>query len=277
MNQSVSRSAQNLPSRRTVIQGVAWTTPVLAAAVAAPMSAASGVTNRGVVGGDMYHLGIWNMATQIPIDSPFTLTYSGTEPVRQPSDFSVDGEAVSRWVGNEAVASWVLPADAGFRLSNIVVVFPWCGNSPITTPLSESYAAQWSETAGRWLNDDPRLLPNLQRPQEGNSGYATTLVSPGTWATGRSTLGRTPFSTHRPLLGSNDFVFTRSDGVSTTSTTNDSASIFTISVPIAQLNPGDGFTVNYTALREVAWYNDNNRYHGYGVPAFVIADYTSTL
>ncbi|WP_424463958.1 hypothetical protein [Pseudoclavibacter helvolus] len=274
MKQSASRSVKNRPSRRAVLRGAAWSAPVLAAAVAAPMSAASGLERRGVVGGDMYHLGIWNMASQIPIDSPFTLTYSGSEPVRSPSDFSVDGELPSRWVGNDAVASWVLPATAGFRLSNIVVVFPWCGNSPTTTPVREAYAAQWSDTAGRWLNEDTRLLPNLQRPQEGNPGYATTLVTPGIWATGRSRLARTPFSAHRPLLGSNDFVFTRSDGASTMSTTDDSASIFTISVPITQLNPGEGFTVNYTALREVAWYNNNNRFHGYGVPAFVIADYT---
>ncbi|PPF47234.1 hypothetical protein C5B85_02915 [Pseudoclavibacter sp. AY1F1] len=249
--------------------------PVLAAAVAAPMSAASGVSMRGVVGGDMYHLGIWNMAAQIPIDSPFTLTYSGSEPNRSPSDFGVDADPASRWVGNDVTTSWVVPADAGYRLSNIVVVFPWCGNSPTTTPVREAYAAQWSDTAGRWLNGDPRLLPNLQRPPEGNPEYATTLVNPGTWTASRSRLARTPFSTHRPLLGSNDFVFTRSDGVSTTSTTSDSASIFTISVPIAQLNPGEGFTVNYTALREVAFIN-GNRFHGYGLPAFVIADYEAT-
>jgi hypothetical protein len=73
-------------SRRTVIKGAAWSVPVIAAAVATPLAAASGDIGAFSVDGDCGVLGLGLLATGIdvtasptaPIPAGTTITLTGT-------------------------------------------------------------------------------------------------------------------------------------------------------------------------------------------------------
>lgn len=268
------------PRRRDVLKLGAWSMPVIATSMAAPLAAATTDPPqppswvRAVVGGDSYAGNVFSISTQVPVQSPFQLVCTASGSAEVPQDFSVNGEAESRWASTRTTTTYVLPTDAGYRLRNIVVTLPWAANSPYTQPyLQTALAAQWNNDAKRWLNSDPRL-PMLERPQEGHPEYATLLADAGpAWDSDLQTIPTSGFDLVRPYLGTNDFTFTRPiDNVTTVSHVSTFDSVPTFTIPLAELNPGDSFSISYRVLREVAFKN-GNRFHGYVIPEIVIADY----
>lgn len=130
-------------SRRTLVKGAAWSVPVIAAAVATPLAAASGDVEVGAftVNGDCGVLGLGLLATGVEI------TASPTAPLPAGTSIALTGTGLANVgvvsvTGGLASVSVVSPTTR-----NIVLDAPLAAGATLSLSTTINVAVAWTLTA----------------------------------------------------------------------------------------------------------------------------------